>query len=68
MQPLGYALSATRPKETLWAESALGPAKREPFVNSFIMRRKAPLNIVSKRGAPQIWFQVRTEPLGRAWP
>ena len=38
MQPSGYALSATRPKEALWAESALGPAKREPFVNSFIMR------------------------------
>ena len=38
MQPSGYALSATRPKETLWAESALGPAKREPFVNSSIMR------------------------------
>ena len=38
MQPSGYALSATRPRETLWAESALGPAKREPFVHSFIMR------------------------------
>ena len=35
--PSGYALSATRPKETLWAEFALGPAKREPFVNSFIL-------------------------------